>query len=70
MIAVLEESDDVRVKAFYARMALWHILGSKQHLMELMGKLEARAENAKVKARIHAHIEATKDARDDNPPLY
>ena len=69
LIRNVEESDD-RAVADDSSIALWHILGGKQHLLELLDKLEKRAQDEKVKARITAQIGRTKEGKDDNPPLY
>ena len=69
LINPIEQSDD-RNAVTSARIAIWNILGGKKHLLELLDKLEVRAKDPKIKARILAQKEAAMTNIDDAPPLF
>jgi len=71
MIANLEQTDDERLR-LRSLGVLYHVLGGKKHLLELLGKLQARAEDKAVAKRIEAAAafsqEHYKETGED--PLY
>jgi hypothetical protein len=71
MIANIEQTDDENLR-LRSLNVLCHVLGGKQHLLELLGKLEARAKHKEVAKRVKAATTFTQEHYKETgkPPLY
>lgn len=70
MIKNLEETDNASIR-HTSIMVLYHVLGGKQHLLELLGKLKARTKDKAVAKRIEGVTEhVQKNVTETTPPLY
>ena len=71
MIENLETSDKDRLRA-NSISVLYHVLGGRQHLLELLGKLEARAKDEAVIKRVKAAKEYAQEHYKETGggPLY
>lgn len=69
MIENIETSDSKRLMNESATV-LWHVLGGKKRVLELLDKLEARATERGVIERIKAARKYIEPAKEDREPLY
>lgn len=70
MIKNLEETDNANIR-HNSIFVLSHVLGGKQHLLELLGKLKARTKDKAVAKRIEGVTEyVQKNIKETTPPLY
>lgn len=70
MIKNLEETDNAILR-MRSTVVLYHVLGGKQHLLELLGKLKARTKDKAVAKRIEAvTVYVQKNFKETTAPLY
>ena len=70
MIKNLEETDNANIR-HNSMFVLYHVLGGKQHLLELLGKLKARTKDKAVGKRIEGVTEhVQKNFKETTAPLY
>jgi HEAT repeat protein len=69
MIEIVEKSDDPIARGKSLEV-LYHVLGGKAHVLELLDKLKASVKEAKLNKRIVSAIKYTKEQFTGEDPLY
>ena len=70
MIENLRTSDNTRGVVKSSATVLYHVLGGKAHVLELLDKLLAREKDEAAKARLVKARELVTAMKEDEPPLY